>query len=92
MSRRDRFVFRTMVPRSVRRAARVLAVSESTKRDLVEYYGISEERIVVTPNGVGLSLDAAIWSPCLPKMPLNGNLKDGGYGSNGRRCGGDRRR
>jgi glycosyltransferase involved in cell wall biosynthesis len=52
MGRRDRFVFRTMVPRSVRRAARVLAVSESTKRDLIEYYGASEERIVVTPNGV----------------------------------------
>ena len=52
MSRRDRFVFRTMVPRSVRRAARVLAVSEQTKRDLVEYYRIPEEKIVVTPNGV----------------------------------------
>jgi glycosyltransferase involved in cell wall biosynthesis len=52
MSRRDRFVFRTMVPRSVRRAARVLAVSESTKRDLIEHYGVSEEKIVVTPNGV----------------------------------------
>jgi glycosyltransferase involved in cell wall biosynthesis len=52
MGRRDRFVFRTMVPRSVRRAARVLAVSEWTKRDLVEHYGIPEERIVVTPNGV----------------------------------------
>jgi glycosyltransferase involved in cell wall biosynthesis len=52
MSRRDRLVFRTMVPRSVRRAARVLAVSEWTKRDLVEYYGIPEQKIVVTPNGV----------------------------------------
>ncbi len=52
MSRRDRLVFRTMVPRSVRRAARVLAVSEWTKRDLVEHYGIPEQKIVVTPNGV----------------------------------------
>jgi glycosyltransferase involved in cell wall biosynthesis len=52
MSRRDRFVFRTMVPRSVRRAARVLAVSASTKRDMIEHYGVSEEKIVVTPNGV----------------------------------------
>jgi glycosyltransferase involved in cell wall biosynthesis len=52
MSRRDRFVFRTMVPRSVRRAARVLAVSESTKRDLIEHYGVSDEKIVVTPNGI----------------------------------------
>jgi glycosyltransferase involved in cell wall biosynthesis len=52
MSRRDRLVFRTMVPRSVQRAARVLAVSEQTKRDLVEHYGIAPEEIVVTPNGV----------------------------------------
>jgi glycosyltransferase involved in cell wall biosynthesis len=52
MSRRDRFVFRTMVPRSVRRAAGVLAVSEQTKRDIVEHYRIPDEKIVVTPNGV----------------------------------------
>jgi glycosyltransferase involved in cell wall biosynthesis len=52
MSRSDRFVFSTMVPRSVRRAARVLAVSEWTKRDLVEHYGIPAKKVVVTPNGV----------------------------------------
>jgi glycosyltransferase involved in cell wall biosynthesis len=52
MGRRDRLVFRTQVPRSVRRAARVFAVSERTKRDIVERYHLPEERIVVTPNGV----------------------------------------
>ena len=52
MSRRDRFMFRTFVPRSARRADRVLAVSERTKHDLVEHYGIAEEKVVVTPNGV----------------------------------------
>jgi glycosyltransferase involved in cell wall biosynthesis len=52
MGFRDRFMFRTFVPRSARRADRVLAVSERTKRDLVEHYGISDEKIVVTPNGV----------------------------------------
>ena len=30
----------------------MLAVSERTKRDLIELYGIPEEKIVVTPNGV----------------------------------------
>ena len=30
----------------------MLAVSELTKRDLIELYGIPEEKIVVTPNGV----------------------------------------
>jgi len=52
MSPKDRLVFRTVVPRAARRAARVLAVSERTRRDLVELYGIPEGRIVVTPNGV----------------------------------------
>jgi glycosyltransferase involved in cell wall biosynthesis len=52
MGRRDRLVFRTMVPHSVRRAARVLAVSEWTKRDLIEHYGVAAEKVIVTPNGV----------------------------------------
>jgi glycosyltransferase involved in cell wall biosynthesis len=52
MGRLDRIVFRTFVPRSVRRASRVLAVSERTKRDLVELYRTPAEKIAVTPNGV----------------------------------------
>jgi glycosyltransferase involved in cell wall biosynthesis len=52
MGRRDRLVFRRVVPRAARRAARVLAVSERTKRDLVELYGVDPARIAVTPHGV----------------------------------------
>jgi glycosyltransferase involved in cell wall biosynthesis len=52
MSRADRLVFRAAVPRSARRAARVLAISERTKRDLVSLYGIPPERVVVTPLAV----------------------------------------
>jgi glycosyltransferase involved in cell wall biosynthesis len=52
MGRKDRFVFRAVVPRAVRAAARVLTVSERSKRDLVELYGVPPERVVVTPNGV----------------------------------------
>ena len=39
MGRRDRLVFRRVVPRAARTAARVLTVSERTKRDLVARYG-----------------------------------------------------
>jgi len=53
MSARDRLVFRTVVPRSARRAALVLAVSQRTRADLVELYGLPPERIVGTPHGVG---------------------------------------
>jgi glycosyltransferase involved in cell wall biosynthesis len=52
MSRSDRFFFRTFVPRSARRADRVLTGSEWTKRDLVERWRIDEARITVTPYGV----------------------------------------
>jgi glycosyltransferase involved in cell wall biosynthesis len=52
MGRRDRLIFRTVVPRAARRAARILAISERTKADLVELYGVSPEKIVVTPLGV----------------------------------------
>ena len=48
----ERVVFKRVVPWSVRRAARVLAISERTKRDVVELYGVPEERVVVTPLGV----------------------------------------
>ncbi|HET9287443.1 MAG TPA: glycosyltransferase family 1 protein [Gaiella sp.] len=67
MGARDRFVFRQVVPRAARGAARILTVSERTKRDLVEQYHLRPERVVVTPNGVdpafaqagGLAADTA---------------------------------
>ena len=52
MGRKDRLVFRRVVPRAARKAARVLTVSERTRADLRELYDIPDEKIVVTPNGV----------------------------------------
>jgi alpha-1,3-rhamnosyl/mannosyltransferase len=52
MSRKDRLVFKAVVPRAARKAAKVLTVSERTRRDLRELYDVPHERIVVTPNGV----------------------------------------
>jgi glycosyltransferase involved in cell wall biosynthesis len=52
MGFKDRLIFRSAVPRAARGAARVLTVSERTKRDLVERYRVAPGRIVVTPNGV----------------------------------------
>ena len=49
MGRLDRWTFRLVVPRAARRAARVLAISERTRDDLVELYDIPPEKIVVTP-------------------------------------------
>ncbi len=48
----DRLTFRAVVPRAVRGADHVIAVSERTKRDIVERYGVPESKVTVTPNGV----------------------------------------
>jgi glycosyltransferase involved in cell wall biosynthesis len=49
MGRRERAIFKTVVPWSVRRAAHVFAISERTKADLVELYGVADEKVTVTP-------------------------------------------
>lgn len=67
MGRLDRLAFRTLVPRSVRRAVRVLTVSERTKRDLIDLYGADPAKLVLTPNGV---------DPAFSPGPDNGS---GGY-------------
>jgi glycosyltransferase involved in cell wall biosynthesis len=49
MGRRERAIFKAVVPWSARRAAHVFAISVRTRDDLVELYGIPEEKITVTP-------------------------------------------
>jgi glycosyltransferase involved in cell wall biosynthesis len=45
----DFVTFKVFVRRAVRKARCVLAISERTKRDLIELYGTPAEKIVVTP-------------------------------------------
>lgn len=52
MGRRETAIFRLVVPRSARAARAVLAISQRTKDDLVELYGIPSERVLVTPLAV----------------------------------------
>jgi glycosyltransferase involved in cell wall biosynthesis len=66
MSRRDRVLFRSLVPRSVRRADRILVGSEWTRGDLVERYRVPESKVVVTPYGVD------------PLFEREGPARDGG--------------
>jgi glycosyltransferase involved in cell wall biosynthesis len=46
-----------LVPLSVKRATRVIAVSQSTSHDLVQYLRVPADRIDVVPNGVGTPPD-----------------------------------
>ena len=52
MPGRDGVIFRQVVPRSARRAVRVVTVSDRTRRDLVRAYGIAESKIAVISHGV----------------------------------------
>ncbi len=52
MGSKDLAVFKRVVPRAAWQAAKVLTVSERSKRDLQEVYGLLPDQIVVTPNGV----------------------------------------
>jgi glycosyltransferase involved in cell wall biosynthesis len=58
---------RSCVPRVVRAASRVIAVSEFTKQELVDLLGTPEDKITVVPNGV-----ADVFSP-------NGPAAEGDY-------------
>lgn len=48
----QRLRMRTLIPLSARRAAAVLTVSEYSRQDIIQRYGIEPERVVVTYNGV----------------------------------------
>jgi len=52
MPRRDRTVFKLVVPRTARKADRVVAVSERTRDDLIALYRLPPTKIRVIPHGV----------------------------------------
>src|ERR1700733_4795104 len=50
---RQRAWLKLLVPESAKRADHVITVSEHSKRDLIQTYGIREEKITVTYEGAG---------------------------------------
>ncbi|MBI3951519.1 MAG: glycosyltransferase family 4 protein [Acidobacteria bacterium] len=50
---KERFFFKRTIPRTARRAVKVLTVSEYSRQDLIHSYRLPPEKVVVTPNGVG---------------------------------------
>jgi glycosyltransferase involved in cell wall biosynthesis len=56
--------YRTLVPRSVRRAALVLCPARATAAEVAAHYGLDDDRVVATPLGV----DAA-WAEPSPLTP-----------------------
>lgn len=52
-SPRVRLLLALLVGPGIRRAARVVTISESSKRDIIRFYGVRPEKIVVTPLAAG---------------------------------------
>jgi glycosyltransferase involved in cell wall biosynthesis len=50
--KKDLWQLKSWTKYSVRRAARILAISEATKKDIVNYYGVAENKITVAYPGV----------------------------------------
>ncbi len=61
--------YRTMVRLVARRMRRLAAISEATKRDVVRFFGVAEERLVVTHLGV-----APDFRPLASDLELPGRL------------------
>ena len=49
----DLFFLKVLIPISLRRADGIVAVSNFTKREIVQYYKIPKEKIFVVPNALG---------------------------------------
>jgi len=49
---KDRFLLRTFVPGSARRAKKVITVSEASKSDIIRHLHLPENKVFVTPLGV----------------------------------------
>lgn len=49
---KDRIFLTLLIPRSFRQARAIVAVSAFTKREIIECYGVSEEKIFVVPNAL----------------------------------------
>jgi glycosyltransferase involved in cell wall biosynthesis len=52
-SARDLRVLSLTVPWSMRRAARIVTVSEVCRAEIIDHYRVAEERVIAIPNGAG---------------------------------------
>jgi len=49
----DLFFLKTLLKRSLKRSAKIIAVSQFTKDEIIKYYGIAPEKIEVAYNAIG---------------------------------------
>jgi len=62
ISWKDRAFLGYGIPRSLRMAKKIVAVSQFTKDEIIDYYGIAEEKIVVAYNAVDPFISSQVYS------------------------------
>ena len=70
----DRTYLQTTTRWAVARCRLLIAVSESTKDDLIELYGVAPDRVRVVPLGIGQPSSSAAPSSRLTELGLNGTF------------------
>lgn len=69
--------YQTIVRPNVRRAAKVLTVSEFSKQEIIEWAGVDDEQVLVVKNGIGpeFAPDGPRYEPGYPYLLYIGNRK-----------------
>jgi glycosyltransferase involved in cell wall biosynthesis len=74
-----RWYFTKLIPRSVSKSARVIAISEATKSEIIRILGVSPDKITVTHMGV----DTAVFYPIVDRSSLSNVLAKYGITATG---------
>lgn len=77
VSKRNLRYLRMAVPKVLRRAAAIVTVTETMRAEIVNAYGVSEERVSVVPNGC----DRSLFTERPVKESLDPGQSPGGLGS-----------
>lgn len=73
---RQTFSTRVVVPKSLAKARRIIAVSKSTKSDIIERFEVAEDRVDVIYEGVDHAAAAAVHGDDFPKLAAKYGIGD----------------
>jgi glycosyltransferase involved in cell wall biosynthesis len=63
ISKKDLFFLKILIPWSLKRADRIIAISEFTKKEIIKYYSINPEKIEVVYNAISDDFSVSDFSP-----------------------------
>jgi glycosyltransferase involved in cell wall biosynthesis len=78
-SPRDRFILKTLVPRSAQQAAQVITVSQHAKREIIERYHLPPEKTTVTYEAAGEQFQPVADPDSLQAVRAKYGIGDGAF-------------